>query len=48
MRLFVKILELFDAMLKAMAACELFGLLLGLCMFAIAAGVFLRIRHAAA
>ncbi len=48
MRLFVRILGLFDAVIKAMAAYELFGLLLGLCMFAIAAGVFLRIRHAAA
>ena len=46
MRLFVGILGLFDAMIKAMLENEFLCLLLGICVFAIAVGVFLKLRYA--
>ncbi|MBD5530591.1 MAG: hypothetical protein HDQ98_00090 [Lachnospiraceae bacterium] len=48
MRLFVRILGLFDSIMKAMFGNEFLCLFLGMCLFAIALGVFLKIRYAAA
>lgn len=48
MRLFVRILGLFDAVMQAMFENELLGTLLCLAAFAICIGIFLKIRHAVA
>lgn len=48
MRLFVGILGLFDSMIKAMFGNEFLCLLLGICAFAIAIGVYLKFRQVAA